>query len=260
MTPSGLISLWDLNIPHATTSAPFIRLLSENGLPHENFNRWLHNDFLYVRCETFFLARLITSTPDSLALKRTHLIPAYGVLRRESEVFRQKAFARAVTLPEISRADSDHVSESGKTASGILSELVGHAANGCAKYMKFMTEMLLDEKKVHWSTLLVVVWVLERVYLDVMAHVRDSPAFDRGADQVLKDFVRWWANDVFAAYVDALGWAVVGVREDVESSGFREEEARWAAREVVMRERDIWDIGTEGLEDLGGGSSIHVGK
>ncbi|KAG0639184.1 hypothetical protein HOY80DRAFT_1045866 [Tuber brumale] len=253
MTPNDLISLWDLNIPHATTSAPFVRLLSRNQLPDENFNKWLYNDFLYVRCGTFFLSRLIASTPDPLALKRAHLIPAYGVLRRESEVFRQKALARTVTLPEISRAHSDHVSESCKPASEILSELVGHAANGCAEYMKFMTELLLDEKKeVHWSTLLVVVWVLEKVYLDVMVHVRDSPAFDRGADQVLKDFVRWWANDSFAAYVDALGWAVVEVREDGGRSGFREGEARWAAGEVVMRERGFWDIGTEGLEDLGG--------
>ncbi|CUS12163.1 unnamed protein product [Tuber aestivum] len=251
MTPDDLISLWDLNIPHATTSVPFARLLSGNQLPGENFNRWLSNDFLYVRCEAFFIARLISSAPDSLSFKRTHLIPAYDVLKRELEVFRQKALVRNVALPKISSPHSDHISESGKTSSEVLSELVDHAAKGCAEYMKFMTETLLDEKNVHWSTLLVVVWLLERVYLDVMVHVRDSPAFDRGADQVLKDFVRWWANDEFAAYVEALGRAVVEVRKDGERSGFGEEEARWAAREVLTLERGFWDTATEGLEDLG---------
>ncbi|RPA92274.1 heme oxygenase-like protein [Choiromyces venosus 120613-1] len=247
MTPSDLISLWNLNLPHATTSAPFVRLLSENQLPDKNFDTWLFNDFLYVRCGTFFLARLITSTPDTHPIKSAQLIPAYEVLKRELEVFREKALARNITLPKISSADPDFAAESAKATLQILGELVEHSAKGCTDYMKFMTETLLDEKKVHWSTLLTVIWILEKVYLDVMVHVRDSPAFDQGADEVLKDFVRWWANDEFSAWVDALGEAVVELREG-EESGFNEEEAKWAAREVVMWERGFWDIATEGLD------------
>lgn len=117
------------------------------------------------------------------------------------------------------------------------------------EYMRFIALTLCGagtgagESAHHWTTLLAVLWMCEKVYLDSMVAVRDSEGFGR-LEESVKDFVRWWSTDEFAGYIKALEEATEGVRG---SEGWREEEAKWAVGEVLRWERGFWDIATQGL-------------
>lgn len=243
MSASSLREAWSLDLTPATTSARFITLLSSACLPAANFNTWLHNDYIYVHAGTHFLAYLIHSLPQTTKLHPL-LVGGYFTLLSELSLFRSKAAARGVALPTLPAPHPDPGVEAARDPMAVLAALMPTAAEGCTVYMRFLME--LCDGGAHWTTLLAVLSVCEKVYLDAMMTVRESEAFKSGAlDESVRDFVEWWSSKEFSEYVSVLEAEAAAVRG---GEGWREDEARAAVEKAIELEIGFWAIATEGLE------------
>ncbi|KAH8150620.1 uncharacterized protein LAJ45_05316 [Morchella importuna] len=244
MSASSLTEAWSLDLTPATTSAPFITLLSSACLPAANFNTWLRNDYIYVHAGTHFLAHLICSLPPTTKLHPL-LIAGYITLLSELSLFRSKAAARGVALPALPAPHPDPGVEAARDPMEVLAELTPTAAEGCVVYMRFLMELCV-EGGAHWMTLLAVLSICEKVYLDAMITVRESEAFKSGAlDENVRGFVEWWSSKEFSEYVGVLEAEAAAVRG---GEGWREDEARAAVERAIVLEVGFWAIATEGLE------------
>ncbi|KAI5840767.1 hypothetical protein DFP73DRAFT_174555 [Morchella snyderi] len=244
MSASSLREIWSLDLTPATSSAPFITLLSSARLPAANFDTWLRNDYIYVHAHTHLLARLIHSLPYTTHLHPL-LIGGYFTLLSELSLFRSKAAARGVALPDLPAPHPDPGVEAARDPMAVLEALTPTAAEGCAEYMRFLMELCVDGGG-HWTTLLAVLWVCERVYLDAMVAVRGSEAFKSGKlDEGVRGFVEWWSSKEFSEYVGVVEAEAAAVRG---GDGWREDEAKAAVERVIVLEVGFWAVATEGLQ------------
>jgi thiaminase len=247
---SSLLSSWSLDTPlnRASIETPFIATLVAGLLPAENFNRWLVNDYVYVHCGAFFLARLITSLPQSEEASELGetLRGGYKVLLQELNIFRAKAKDRGVVLPEVPPVHSNPEEEAKNVPEDVYKRLatLPGVDPGCREYMHFMTSSL--QEGWHWTTLLAALWMLELVYYKAMWAVKTGEGFKR-LDDSTRDFVEWWSNEDFRGYVETLGDAVDRVKD---SEGWREGEVRQALDGVLAGEMAFWGIAEEGLQDM----------
>jgi thiaminase len=251
---------WKLAEPFHRASAGtlFVSHLSNGSLPNKNFNAWLLNDFVYARCWIYYIARLITSIPSSsddedqqkfLENLRKALKEGFKVAEEELDVFKSKASQRGIVLPTIPDISPDYNVEAQKSEKLIFVDLERSEAiePGCTEYIRWMTITMLSESEYHWTTLLAVLWMLEKVYCEAMWAVRKGPGFDK-LDESTKDFVSWWAKEEFRKYVALLEKDTNTVRNG--EWGWKEAQARSAVEQVLKLEEGFWGIAEAGLEPV----------
>jgi len=263
----SLIDCWGLNeaFRRATLGTPFISHLSSASLPQENFDAWLYNDFVYARSWNYLIARIILSLPstdDHPSSSEAHellkgltdaLLKGFEVAQQEIVVFKSKASHRGLPLPHIPDVSSDYKLEAAKSQGQVYSELssVEGIDASCRTYVEWMQIKLLSKSadglhdEYHWTTSLAALWMMEKVYCEAMWAVKLGSGFDK-LDESTKDFIGWWAKEEFKEYVGYLEGVVATVREG--GWGWREEEAKYAVKEVLKLEEGFWSIAEEGLQ------------
>ncbi|KAI5817210.1 hypothetical protein BZA77DRAFT_43941 [Pyronema omphalodes] len=255
----NLVSLFD----DATKNTKFIRHLSNATIPDDNFNKWLYNDYIYVRAHIHFTAHLIDSipenTPDSVSevdydantmLKelKTRLASGYNILRDELSEFRRRAEARKIDLPSLRPVGPilksvDENPETEIETEILMEELekVENVDERCISHMRFM----VDIKKEHWTTVLIALWLSERVYCQAMWWVKNSQRFGE-LEEGIAGFVGWWANEQFLEYVELLETDAKRTQQD--AWGAEKERAREVLVQLLEGEKGFWGIAEDGLE------------
>ncbi|CCX07330.1 hypothetical protein FPQ18DRAFT_405248 [Pyronema domesticum] len=263
---STLLQSFDLTsaLADATINTPFIRHLSSATLPAENFDKWLYNDYIYVRAGIHFTAHLIDSIPRTvpegindvdydanamLTELKTRLAGGYNTLRDELGEFRKRAEARSIELPALRPVGPilKSVDENPETEidSEILMEelkTIENVDERCVKHMQFMVNL----KKEHWTTQLASLWLSEKVYCDAMWAVKDSAEFGK-LEEGIAGFVGWWANDGFREYVGLLE-RDTGRTQEGEAWGKDRERTRQVLLQLLEGEKGFWGIAEDGLE------------
>jgi len=152
---------------------PFVTETSAGSLPPATFDRWLVEDYFFVRTFHSFLKELSAVAPDSDA--RAILAGGLAALGPELALFEREAAARGLDLS----------TEPSLLNLGYSSYLLASVAEG-------------------WPVGITVLYAVERAYYDAWASVRDttSPATPYA------EFIANWSSPEFASYVDRLAWLV----------------------------------------------------
>lgn len=152
---------------------PFVSRTSAGSLPKATFDRWLAEDYFFVRSFQRYLETLSAVAPDDEA--RKVLAGGLAALAPELALFEQAAAERGVDL----------------TAEPSLLNL-GY------------TSYLFTSVEEGWPVGITVLYAVEKAYYDAWASVRDTT----GADTQYAGFIANWSSPEFAAYVDQLAGLV----------------------------------------------------
>jgi thiaminase/transcriptional activator TenA len=172
---SGQEKAWKLILAH-----PFVARTSAGTLPRAAFDRWLVEDYYFVRSFRAFLADLTAVAPDDQA--REVLAGGLAALVPELALFEAAAAERELDLAV----------EPSLLNLGYSSYLAVSARAG-------------------WPVGITVLWAVEKAYYDAWASVRDTT----GPDTQYAGFIANWSSPEFAAYVEQLG--VLVDREELTS-------------------------------------------
>lgn len=153
---------------HAATHHPFLDGVRTGALPEAAFNRWLEQDYQFVRCLLSAQARILANAP-----RGGHLVLAQGLaaLAGELDWFEGHLDAR-----------------------GLSREVVLLPA--CAAYCDYLDTV----SNAAYPEAITAIWAVERAYLEAWSGVRSgAPAY--------REFVEHWTVPEFAEYVDGLAAA-----------------------------------------------------
>ncbi len=170
---NGVGSAWQRIVTH-----PFVARTSDGSLPRETFDRWLTEDYFFVRSFQVYLAELSAIAPNDQA--RAVLADGIAALVPELALFEKAAAERGLDL----------------TAEPSLLN-VGYSA------------YLLSTVREGWPVAIAVLYAVEKAYYDAWASVRDTT----GPDTQYAGFIANWSSPEFAAYVEQL--AALVDREDL---------------------------------------------
>lgn len=249
----SLLSRWGLqDAMAAAINPPFIESLAAGTLAPSAWSRWLVNDYVFVSSLHPFLSQLIASMPASHTILPT-LRSGHATLTAELDVFRAKASERHIALPDV-------VGAAGVGAAsweGLQALEKAEVDARCVQYARWLTDSSKEGEAGlagrHWTVRLAAYWVLEKVYCDAMWRAKNGEGFAR-LDTGIREFVEWWANDEFRAYVSKVGEAVKEISEGEgdsgQPSGWRDLEAKSAVETVLRWELEFWAIGQEGAGDV----------
>lgn len=151
---------WEAAIVH-----PFLAGVRDGSMPHESFDRWLAQDYLYAQALVRAQSRIAAGAP----LADIGLL-AGGVVATVGELgwFEEMAAGRGVAL-----------------------DAPMHPAN------RAYCDFLFGLTYAGYPAQLTAIWALERAYLEAWEAARP------GADPY-REFVSRWTTDEFRAYVDTL--------------------------------------------------------
>jgi thiaminase/transcriptional activator TenA len=170
---NGVGSAWQRIVTH-----PFVARTSDGSLPRETFDRWLTEDYFFVRSFQVYLAELSAIAPNDQA--RAVLADGIAALVPELALFEKAAAERGLDL----------------TAEPSLLN-IGYSA------------YLLSTVREGWPVAIAVLYAVEKAYYDAWASVRDTT----GPDTQYAGFIANWSSPEFAAYVEQL--AALVDREDL---------------------------------------------
>ncbi|ONI68232.1 transcriptional regulator [Kribbella sp. ALI-6-A] len=161
---NGQSSAWQRILAH-----PFVLRTSDGSLPRETFDRWLTEDYFFVRSFQVYLRELRAIAPDDEA----HAVLANGIaaLVPELALFEKAAAERGLDLA---------------VEPSLLN--VGYSA------------YLLSTVREGWPVAITVLYAVEKAYYDAWASVRDRT----GPETPYAGFIANWSSPEFAAYVDQL--------------------------------------------------------
>lgn len=161
---NGQSSAWQRILTH-----PFVARTSDGTLPRETFDRWLTEDYYFVRSFQVYLAELSAIAPDDEA--REVVAGGIAALVPELALFEKAAADRGLDL-------------------GVEPSLlnVGYSA------------YLLSTVREGWPVAITVLYAVEKAYYDAWASVRDTT----GPQTPYAGFIANWSSPGFAAYVDQL--------------------------------------------------------
>jgi thiaminase/transcriptional activator TenA len=143
---------------------------SAGTLPRSAFDRWLVEDYYFVRSFRAYLTELTAIAPDAQA--REVLAGGLAALVPELELFETAAAERGLDLD----------------AEPSLLNL---------GYSSYLTASV----RAGWPVGITVLYAVEKAYYDAWASVRDTT----GPDTQYAGFIANWSSPEFAAYVDQLG-------------------------------------------------------
>lgn len=161
---SGQEAAWKRILTH-----PFVAATSAGTLPRTTFDRWLAEDYHFVRSFQRYLAELTSIAPDDRS--REVLAGGLAALEPELALFESAAAERGTDL----------------TAEPSLLN-IGYSA------------YLLSTVREGWPVAITVLYAVEKAYYDAWASVRDTT----GPDTQYAGFIANWSSPEFAAYVDRL--------------------------------------------------------
>lgn len=149
---------------------PFVARTSDGSLPKTTFDRWLTEDYFFVRSFRTFLEALTELAPDDEA--RRILAGGSAALVPELALFESAAVERGLDLD---------------TEPSLLN----------LGYSSYLTSSVREG----WPVGITVLYAVEKAYYDAWASVRDTT----GADTQYAGFIANWSSPEFSAYVDQLG-------------------------------------------------------
>ncbi len=158
---SGAGELWDLG-----TRAKFLDAVGDGTLPADAFNRWLVQDYLFVREFTNFAALTAAKTPRPI---QKTLLGGLAALDVELDWFEQHALERTLDL---------HVEP--------------HPT--CRRYVDFLIESAHTQPA---EILLAIFYGVEVAYTVAWGRLRPEGPY--------AEFIERWTNPDFQAYVAELG-------------------------------------------------------
>lgn len=161
---NGQSSAWRRMLTH-----PFVARTSDGTLPRETFDRWLTEDYYFVRSFQVYLAELSAIAPDDEA--REVLAGGVAALVPELALFEKAAAGRGLDLA---------------VEPSLLN--VGYSS------------YLLSTVREGWPVAITVLYAVEKAYYDAWASVRDTT----GPDTRYAGFIANWSSPEFAAYVEQL--------------------------------------------------------
>jgi len=165
---SGQETAWKLILEH-----PFVAQTSAGTLPVSAFDRWLVEDYYFVRSFRAFLTDLVAIAPDDEAGEV--LAGGLAALDPELALFEAAAAERGLDL-------------------GTEPSLVNLG------YSSYVASTALAD----WPVAITVLYAVEKAYYDAWASVRDTT----GPDTQYAGFIANWSSPEFAAYVEQLAGLV----------------------------------------------------
>ncbi len=198
---------WQAMLQH-----PFLLQLADGTLPQGCFERWLRQDYLFVREDLGFIGCLVARAPQALRRMLGDFIPA---LHRELDLFEAMAQELGVSLDATEPAPI------------------------CHAYNMFLLATVQTRSFAESFTVL---YGAERAYYDswawVKSHQRQTSPYQR--------FIDHWSSDAFAAWVQDLARTLdtLAVRSGPDELARMEELFRF----VVRYEYLFWDMALTGSE------------
>ncbi|KAJ3148345.1 hypothetical protein HDU86_007454 [Geranomyces michiganensis] len=187
------------------------------------FDRWLGQDFHFVVAYLKFIAALLARAPAENLGDRaqpiiTGFLTAIENISKEAQFFRSAAGEMCIPLSY--------------SASSLTPTT--------ARYIEFLDRVASEAT---WAEALLVLWAVERVYLDSWTFAAEAMPLKKGK---YERFVRHWANAEFAAFVQWLEEIA-----DAELRGALTPEMDELFKNVVELEIAFWDSAVaEGAKDL----------
>lgn len=148
---------------------PFVSRTSAGSLPKATFDRWIAEDYFFVRSFRRYLEALSAVTPDDES--REVLAGGLAALVPELALFEQAAAERGVDL----------TGEPSLLNLGYSSYLFTSVGEG-------------------WPVGITVLYAVEKAYCDAWVSVRDTT----GAETQYAGFIANWSSPAFSAYVEQL--------------------------------------------------------
>jgi len=162
--------LWQL----CTRDHIFLQEVKTGKIDPIPFNRWLEQDYLFVKSFHSFLASLLSKGPPDH--HRQTLMNADATLVDELEWFRRKAKERGVELSDDSQL---------------------HAKETTTRYITFMKGV---ETASSYGHHLCVYWLIERVYQEAWEHIYQGG----GENNPYHEFAARWGSPEFKSFVHIL--------------------------------------------------------
>jgi thiaminase len=161
---NGQSSAWQRILTH-----PFVARTSDGSLPRETFDRWLIEDYYFVRSFQVYLRELSAIAPDDEV--REVLAGGMAALAPELALFEKAAADRGLDLT---------------VEPSLLN--VGYSA------------YLLSTVREGWPVAITVLYAVEKAYYDAWASARDQAR----PDTPYAGFIANWSSPEFSAYVEQL--------------------------------------------------------
>lgn len=206
--------LWEEMLSH-----PFLQTLRKDELEDERFNKWLRQDYEFVRSALPFVSSIKPKAPDR------HLRPlaeAEVALHEELDLFEERAETLGVNLEDVPR---------NLTTQSYIQHLI---ATGYRE---------------DYPVCLTVYWAAEIAYHESWKQV--MPALPE--DHRWFPFVENWAGDEFGEFVDFLGSSLNDVAENASDAQKKRmlEQFRWTIRyEIAFWDMANGETGNEWLRTL----------
>ncbi|MCS6926478.1 MAG: hypothetical protein NZ578_11320 [Candidatus Binatia bacterium] len=203
----GVAPQWQAMVQH-----PFLRQLADGTLPHGCFEKWLQQDYVFVREDLGFIGCLVARAPQPLRRMLGDFLPA---LHRELDLFEAMARELGVSLEAVEPAPV------------------------CHAYNMFLLATVHTRSFAESFTVL---YGAEKAYYDswawVKTHQQQPSPYQR--------FIDHWSSDAFAAWVRDLGHTLdtLAARSGPDELARMEELFRF----VVRYEYLFWDMALQGSE------------
>ncbi|KAJ3151524.1 hypothetical protein HDU89_001967 [Geranomyces variabilis] len=187
------------------------------------FDRWLAQDFHFVVAYLKFISVVLARAPAENLGDRTEPIVA-GFLTAIENISKEAHFFRSAAA-EMSIP---------------LSYSASSLTPSTARYIAFLDRVASEST---WAEALLVLWAVERVYLDSWTFAAESMPLKKGK---YERFVRHWANAEFAEFVQWLEGLA-----DAEVRGALTPKMNELFKNVVELEIAFWDSAVaEGAKDI----------
>lgn len=193
--------LWQEMLDH-----PFLESLKDGDLGDGQFNKWLRQDYEFVRAALPFVSSIKPKAPDE---HLRSLSEAEMALHEELDLFEERAKALGVNLENVDR---------NLTTQSYIQHLMSTG------YRK------------SYPVALTVYWAAEKAYHESWKQVEPSLS----QDHRWYPFVQNWAGDDFAEFVDFLGNSLNEIADDV--TGTQEERMIEQFQWTVRYEIAFWDM------------------
>ncbi len=193
--------LWDEMVEH-----PFLNEMRSECLKDERFQKWLRQDYEFVKAALPFVSAIKPKAPEK------HLRPlaeAEVALHDELDLFEERARALGVSVESVPR------------------NLVTHS---------YIQHLMATAYRTDYPVALTVYWTAEKAYHESWKTV--LPSID--GDHKWYPFVENWAGEEFAEFVGFLGESVEEVAEEASDEQLRKmrEQFRWTVRYEIA----FWDM------------------
>ncbi|AAL81461.1 transcriptional regulator [Pyrococcus furiosus DSM 3638] len=193
-------NIWRRFLPHK-----FLIEMAENTIKKENFEKWLVNDYYFVKNALRFMALLMAKAPDDLL---PFFAESIYYISKELEMFEKKAQELGISLN----------GEIDWRAKSYVNYLLSVASLG--SFLEGFTALYCEEKAYYeaWK------WVRENLK-------ERSP---------YQEFINHWSSQEFGEYVKRIEKILNSLAE--KHGEFEKERAREVFKEVSKFELIFWDI------------------